>query len=66
MLSQDTVPAGASVRDRPADGRLQLDGRWTARTDSNGAFAFARVGVGEHRGAIEHHFVLSADAVDEG
>jgi len=26
-----------------------LDGRWTARTDSNGAFAFARVGVGEHR-----------------
>lgn len=26
-----------------------LDGRWSARTDSNGAFAFQRVSVGEHR-----------------
>ncbi|QWP77743.1 carboxypeptidase regulatory-like domain-containing protein [Lysobacter sp. K5869] len=26
-----------------------LDGRWSARTDSSGAFAFSRVSVGEHR-----------------
>ncbi|MDF2599657.1 MAG: MlaE family lipid transporter permease subunit, partial [Methylobacterium brachiatum] len=29
MLSEGMVP-GASLRDRPADGRLALDGRWTA------------------------------------
>lgn len=39
-----------SASERPAANvSVILDGRWSARTDSNGAFAFARVGVGEHR-----------------
>lgn len=33
LLSEGSVPgalAGAALRDRSADGRLALDGRWTA------------------------------------
>lgn len=39
-----------AASERPAANlTVVLDGRWSARTDSNGAFAFQRVSVGEHR-----------------
>ncbi|MEI2432299.1 carboxypeptidase-like regulatory domain-containing protein [Lysobacter yananisis] len=39
-----------AASERPAANvTVLLDGRWAARTDSSGAFAFARVSVGEHR-----------------
>lgn len=46
LLSEGTVPgalAGAALRDRTADGRLTLDGRWTA--DQGPAVEAAAAGI---------------------
>ena len=55
MLSQGTVPAtpaGASVRGRPEDGRLQLDGRWTADQAPAVEAAAARIAASGRAGPL--------------